>query len=97
MVKTVRVGVSGHGVSLRLHAPVLNSLGFDAVPVQLPRVEPFSGKVVPGQMDLSGLDLLVVGSPPFAHLVHTAAGIASGIPTICEKPCGAFGATPIRL
>ncbi|MGW7597071.1 Gfo/Idh/MocA family protein [Streptomyces antimycoticus] len=87
------VGVTRTGVSARLHVPVLTAIPHvTAAPVRLPRVAE-NGTVDGGAADrlstaLSGLDLFVLGSPPYCHRAHGGLILQAGIPMLCEKPAG---------
>ncbi len=95
------VGVSGHGVASRLHLPVLSTLDYiHAVRIQLPRIgetsyrtsQPIGGSKIPER-----IDLLIIGTPPFAHEYHARMAIDSGIPVLCEKPCGLSSEGALRI
>lgn len=87
-----RVGVTGNGVALRLHLPVVSSISYiTPVRVRLPRVNGTGNlaDAFTSHLDTPDrIDLLIVGTPPFAHECHVRAAIDSGIPVLCEKPCG---------
>lgn len=95
------VGIVGHGVGLRLHYPVLSKIGkVNAFFISLPHVESTSRIPVSETYRIGvseQVDLLLVGTPPFAHEFHVSIGINSGIAVICEKPVGLSSSCPLSL
>lgn len=87
----LRVAVAGHGVARRLHAPVLSCFrDIQVIPLRLPHVESPRRRTPMDEEDIRSLDLdlLIVGTPPVAHVAHTELAVSASVPVLCEKPAG---------
>ena len=96
---SVTIGVAPGGVGARLHIPALAGRRRVIVrPVPLPRIDPRRPEVLPGaNVELDGLDLFIVGTPPYCHLRHSELLLRAGVPVICEKPAGLDAAQALRI
>jgi predicted dehydrogenase len=96
---SVTIGVAPSGVGARLHLPALTGRpGVTVRPVSLPRIDSRRPELLPGaNVELDGLDLFIVGTPPYCHLRHSELLLRAGIPLICEKPAGLNVAQALQI
>lgn len=90
---TVGVAPNVSGVGARLHQSVLREHpAFDVRVIRLPWINPGQSIEQAGWdqflPSLDGLDLFVVGTPPYCQVQHAEALLQSGVPVLCEKPAG---------
>jgi len=94
----IRVGICGLGsASRRAHIPALREAPGRVAIVAVCDPDPRRGELVPearfhddavSLLDGSRPDLVVIASPPSAHLEAIAAAAERGVDVLCEKPLG---------
>lgn len=91
-MKKTRIGLVGKGISKRLYYPILHE--FKSVDIEFldyPHI--YKENISDLQFDLflkasKRFDIILIGSPPFAHYHHIMLALQQSNYIICEKPVG---------
>src|SRR5258708_2225350 len=87
-MQTIRVGITGKGVAVRLHKPVLAEVPYlQVVSVHLPNTSDIAANLE-DSITLQSLDLLIIGTPTYKQISHIEYSLPYCPVILCEKPVG---------